>query len=132
MVKNEIRWETQDGRPVVVTVTLKTERFIGHDDWAGDITKPCCQIRVEATIAGKDAGGLGYMSEVNDPKYPEIVARIGNLGIKQVNADRVCAALAEIENSEYVQQWREKERRAEEEIADYEAHAARVREMMGE
>lgn len=40
-MKKKIEWKTQDGRDVVVTIKLKTERVIGHDDWAGDITKPC-------------------------------------------------------------------------------------------
>lgn len=48
----------------------------------------------------------------------------------QESADRVYAALAEIENSEYVQAWREQERKSQTESEDYEAHRARMREIM--
>lgn len=128
-MKKEIKWNTQDGRPVIVTVSLITERRVGHDDWAGKVTKPCCEIRVDATVDGKDTGGLGHMDSVSN--HPTAVACIGNLGIMADNAARVQAAIDEIEKSEYVQAWRAKEEQARIELEDYEAHCARVSEMMG-
>lgn len=128
-MKKEIKWNTQDGRPVVVTVSLETERKIGHDDWAGKVKKPCCDIRVTATVDGKRTGGLGYMDTVTN--HPTVVACIGNLGIFPDNAARVQAAIDEIKASDYVRSWDAKVVQAQAEIDDYEAHSKRVDDMMG-
>jgi hypothetical protein len=129
MIK-EIKWDTQDGRPVIVTVSLITERSIGRDDWAGEVKKPCCTIRVAATVGGKDTGGLGNMSPVT--AHPIVVACIGNLGLTSENKKRVQDAIDDIEASEYVQAWRANEEKSRRESKDYEEHYAAVVEMMGD
>ena len=111
---------------VIVTVTLTTERELDADH---NIKKACCEISVDATINGKDAGGLGYMVAVN---HPVAVARIGKLYLKADTAALVQSALDEIEATEYVVAWREKEARAEEESRKYDAHCEMMRNAMAE
>lgn len=125
----KIEWTTGDGRSAVVTVTLKTERLIGHDDFIGDIKKPCCEISVSATVDGKDMGGLGNVTKIN---HPVAVAAVGKLAMTQENADRVYSAISEFENSEYAQNWRKKEMIARAELKDYEAHCDKMHAMMND
>lgn len=122
-ITKTIEWKTGNGLDAKVTVALETERYVGRNDFVGEITKPCCTIKVSATINGQDAGGLGYVQKID---AAPAVARIGKLGMTKTNADRVYAAIKEIENTEYVQAWREKERAAVELERKYEEDYARI------
>ena len=125
----KIEWTTGDGRSAVVTVTLKTERLIGHDDFIGDIKKPCCEISVSATVDGEDMGGLGNVTKIN---HSVAVAAVGKLAMTQENADRVYAAISDLENSEYAQNWCKKELMARAELKEYEDHCDRMHAVMEE
>lgn len=135
-IKKEIKWTSGNGKEVVVTVSLTTERHVGTNEWTSEeMTRPCCKISTEATADGVDVGGLGYMSDVKDGPTLNgtvVVARIGNLGISETNRDRVQAARDEIEGSDYVQDWRAKERAADKIEDEYYAHTQRVSDMMDE
>lgn len=128
----EITWKTGDGRAVVFTVRLRTENIIGRDDFAGEITKPCCEIDYSATVAGKDVGGHGWLQTVEPRKVGSVtvVAGLGNLGISDEDYTRIMAAVDDIKASDYWQDWKRKEERAEEIEREYNAHVDRLEKMM--
>jgi hypothetical protein len=129
-MKKEITWITSDGRAVVFCVTLKTEEKTSHynDGNRTESTKAICKIEYSATVDGEDVGD----SRLRTIKgHPVAVASIGKLGIAQVNYDRVMAAKAEVEASDYVVAWRAKEAQQDAELKAYYDHVARVEKMMG-
>ena len=127
-MKKEITWTTGTKQQAIVTITLTTERILGYSELEQrDIVKPDCSIHISATIDGKSAGGLGNIQKID---HPVAVAKIGKLAMTQVNYDRVLAACAEVEASDYVQAWRAKEADAAKLDAEFEAHNARVDAMM--
>ena len=111
---------------VIVTVTLITDREL---DCNHNIKKACCEISVDATIDGKDVGGLGNMVAVD---HPVAVARIGKLYLKADTAELVQSAINEIETSEYVVEWRANEDKALSESTKYDSHCEMMRNAMAE
>jgi hypothetical protein len=124
-MKKVVTWTMGNGSKAEVTVTLDTEEILSYDNrLQKNLTKPCCNIRVEATMDGKDMQGIGNMFLVKN--HPVVHARIGDLCITKVNYDRVRAAEAEVEASEYVQAWRSHEATAAKIDAEYKASERRI------
>lgn len=131
-MKKEITWKTGNGAEVVFLVELQTERVIGTDDIAGEVKKPCCEIKYSATAAGHDVGGLGWLQEVEPQKVGNVtvVAGLGKLGISEENYARIKDAIKEIKDGDYWQNWQKKEEAAAKLDQEYEAHVERVDRMM--
>jgi hypothetical protein len=91
-------------------------------------TKAICKIEYSATVGGVDVGS-NWIKYVKG--HPTVVASIGMLGITQINYDRIMAARAEIEASDYVVSWRAKEAEAAAELNEYYEYVERVNKMMG-
>jgi hypothetical protein len=123
----KIEWKAQDGRSIVVTIDLVTERSLVADH---TMTKACCDIVISATLDGKKIDtGLGNVTQID---HPVAVARIGQLALTQVNYERVTDALSEIKESDYVREWQLKEDAAMAAEREYEKHCAKMRKVMEE
>lgn len=128
----EIAWKTGDGREVIFTVALKTERIVGRDDIAGDITKPCCEIGYSATVAEVDQCGIGGITKIDPVKAGTVtvVAVFGKLGIAEENYDRIMAAVEDIKACDYWRAWQAKAEAADAVDREYQEHTKRVSKMM--
>lgn len=127
-MKKQITWTTGNGKAATVTVELVTERYIGHDDYLGDLTKPCADIRVSANIDGMGTVGHNYRRIDNHPQG--VAAMCGKLGIMECNSARIDAAIAECKATPEYRAQAERERLANAEEAEYQAGRNRIMQAM--
>ena len=121
-----VRWKTDTGKEVTVTVSLITEKVIWAD---GDkVTVPCCEIKVAATIDGVPAGS-GTPEKAN---HPIAVAKIGKLGIRAEQLALIKEAIAKVEACPEWQAKIAKISQCEKEGCEYDAYRARMARVMGE
>jgi len=125
-MKKEITWITGTGKEAKVTVSLETEKTLWAD--GDEITVKCCEIKITAEVEGMGPIGTGRPQSAN---HPQVVAKIGKLGIAAENLARINAAIAEVEATP---EWAAKMARiaqAEKEGREYDAHRAMMRKVMG-
>lgn len=121
----KITWKTQSGSKAEVAISLVTERVINADGHS--VVTHCCEIRIEATVDGRDMG-YGEPIEIN---HPIAVARIGNLAMTAENFVRVEAAIAKIKSAP---DWIEKREREATAIAaerEYQEGYEKIKRAMG-
>ena len=123
MEKRIVTWKTGDGRKVVFTVSLKTEKDINVHGF----TKPCCEIEESVTVAGVVMDG--YFDRCT---APSIVARYGRLGITKINYDRIQAATEDLKATEYYTTWQAKISAANKDADKYHASTAAIEKIMAE
>lgn len=125
-MEKKVAWINGAGKLVTVTVALTTERIIDAD---GDkVTVPCCEMSIAAEIDGMGHVGSGRPQRAN---HPVAVAKIGQLGITADNLSRINAAIKEIEATP---EWAAKiarQKQAEKDGREYDAHRAMMRKVMG-
>jgi hypothetical protein len=124
-----ITWTMGNGKTATVDVTLVTERHLGTVHGQA-VTRPCCKIKVVATIDGMGEVGYSYRRVDNHPQG--VAAMCGKLGIMEANAQRIDAAIGELKA---IPEWISHERaeeQAERDEADYQASTARIAAAMAE
>jgi len=124
-MKNEIAWNTKDGKEVKVEIELQTKKTLFADGY--NLETECCELNIRAIVGG-EVVGYGRPEKAN---HPVAVAKIGKLGITKENLDKINDAIAAIEDTP---EWRtkiEKEMKAEKAGREYEAHRAKMRKIMG-
>lgn len=124
-MERQITWTTRDGKPVVVTVALVTERTVDADGHV--ITVPCCEMTIRAEVNGVVVG-YGRPERAN---HPVAVAKIGKLGLTADNLSRIIAAIQEIEATPEWTAKVERERAGEVAAREYDQHRAMMRKVMG-
>jgi hypothetical protein len=127
-MKKEITWTLSTGKEAKVTIELITKETIWAD--GDNVTIKCCKMAIVAEVEGH--GCVGTTKPNSIPKNDRgLVAAIGKLGINRENLDKINAAIAEIEATP---EWQAKIKGMEiaaRESAEYEAHRAKMRKVMG-
>lgn len=127
-MKKEITWTLSTGKEAKVTVELITKETIWAD--GDNVEVNCCEMKITAEVEGN--GCIGTTRPTSIPKNDRgLVAAIGKLGINRDNLNRINAAIAEIEATP---EWQAKIKGMEiaaRESAEYEAHRAKMRKVMG-
>jgi len=126
----KIEWTTKAGKSVAVTMTLQLTREIDADGYKTLV--PCCEMHTRVTVGGQT---VGYSINTIDTTHPAYklgaVAMCGNLGITQVNYDKILAARAEIESTPEWQAEIARQAAADAAERDYDAHRATMQKVMG-
>lgn len=125
-MKREITWTLGTGNQATVTVELVLSESICPDGVAVEV--PCCEIKVVGQVP---AVGLYEIGQPRPVTHPVAVAAIGKLAFAQTVLDQINAAIAECEATP---EWQAKLagiEQARKDQADYDAHRAKMRRVMG-
>jgi hypothetical protein len=125
-MRKEITWTTGAGKKATVTVELKTKETLFSDGWNSEVS--CCKMEILAEVEGMGCIGTGRPMKTGQAAAPW---KIGKLGLIPANAEKVFAAIAEVEATPEWQAKIENEKKAEEESREYEAHRAKMKKIMG-
>ena len=127
-MKNLIEWKLQNGKKASVSVELILSENINADGDIVNVKK--CEIAINAMAEGH--GVVGYGRPQDEPaRRLGCVAKIGKLGIKQADLDKINAAIADAEASPEWQAKIARQEKSKKENIEYDAHRAKMRRVMG-
>jgi len=121
-----ITWTGKTGKTAHVTVALVTQRTIDAD---GDqVTVPCCDLEISATVDGLGCLGYGLRRVQGNP---QAAAACGKLGIPADQLVLIDAAIAQIHATPEWQAKVAREEQAERDEQAYQAGLDRINRAMG-
>lgn len=125
----EIRWNTKDGREVVVRLRI-IEKSVSNG-WGGQQGTGRYYIVTDYKLAGETQ--FGYRTEDQLPeayRAAGVKYAVGKLAVTAENAARIAAAYAELESDPRMLAMREREKQARIECDEYERHTRRMEAVM--
>lgn len=127
-MKQQVEWMSASGLRVTVTVSLETSRVVDAD---GDkVVVPAANMHITAEVETMGVVGYGRPTALTDGPAG-YVARIGNLAITAEHIETIKAAISTVEATTEWQAELAKRAAAEREAAEYDAHRAMMRRVMG-
>lgn len=130
--KKVIKWVSQSGKNVSVEIELVLSERVWAD--GDEVVVNKCEINIAAEAEGMGCIGYGRPSEpvaAAKKALPGCAGMIGKLVIMPAEMDRINAAIAELESRPEWQAKIARQKQAEKESAEYNAHRAKMRKVMG-
>ena len=129
-MKEQIKWETKTGKKVVVTVELTLSETVNLDGQKIEVER--CEKSIKAEVEGM--GVVAFSEPRKAASLPAGVVAVmgGKLGLSQENYDLVMAAIARLEATPEWQAKIEAQKENDKNNEEYEAHNAKMRQMMSE
>ena len=127
-MKEQVRWDTINGKEITVTVELILSKNIWAD--GDNIEVKCCEMDIRAEV--EDMGLISTSSphKRDNIKSPDAVAVMGRLALNQEKYDLVIEAIAKVKATPEWQAKIDQEYEADKIDQEYEAHRKRVEKMM--
>ena len=127
-MKEQVRWDTINGKEITVTVELILSKNIWAD--GDNFEVKCCNIKVTAEVEGMGAVATSAPHKRDNIPSPDAVAVMGKLALNQEKYDLVVEAIAKVKATPEWQAKIDQGYEADKFDQEYEAHHKKVEKMM--